>query len=134
MLIPADFIESKMWPAILTERALIRSKPAVYVLLQEREFGRLRGSSRILYIGSTGQFGGRSETCRLRIYRYPNGRHAKEIRRRVKLLIDSGAKVTLSWKYVMTKDAAKKQERRLLSQYREEHHELPPFNARNESH
>ncbi len=133
MLILADFTESKAWPAVLDERALVRDEPAVYALLHERDFGRLQGASRILYIGSTGQLGGTSESCRLRIYRYPNGSHARELERRVQLLLDAGIEVTLYWKYVQSKGQAAAEEARLLREYMAEHHELPPFNGRNES-
>ncbi len=125
-------MESKLWPAVLDERALVRSEPAVYALLHERPFGRLQGASRILYIGSTGQLGGASESCRLRIYRYPNGPHALELQRRVQLLLASGVEVTLHWKHVGTKADAATEEARLLREYLEEHHELPPFNGRNQ--
>ena len=74
-----EFPESRGWPAVLDERTDIAATPAVYALLHERPFGRLRGESPILYIGCTGELGGMSDQCRLRIYRYPNGAHAQEI-------------------------------------------------------
>jgi hypothetical protein len=132
MQIPADFTESKAWPTVLDERAAVRAEPAVYALLHERDFGRLRGASRILYIGSTGQLGGTSESCRLRIYRYPNGRHALELQRKVQLLLAAGVTITLYWKHVRSKDDAELEEARLLREYMSEHCELPPFNGRNE--
>ncbi len=132
MVSATNFNQSRAWPAVLDERAQVSSDPAVYALLHEREFGRLRGAGRILYIGSTGQLGGTSESCRLRIYRYPNGPHALELRRRVQLLLESGVEVTLHWKHLPSKADAKAEEARLLSEYMETHHELPPFNGRNE--
>jgi hypothetical protein len=131
MILLGDFLEIRGWPAVLHERKLIPSGPAVYALLHEHAFGRLKGESRILYIGSTGMLGGDSDSCRLRIYRYPNGQHARELRRRTELLIASGAAVTFQWKDVATKDEATLLESVLLERYAEEHWELPPFNGRN---
>jgi len=132
MDLPEDFIEFNQWPAVLDERTKIGSEPAVYALLHENLFGRLQGQSRVLYIGSTGQLGGDSQSCRLRIYRYPNGPHANELRRRVQLLIDSGFEITFQWKHVASKEEASRQEAFLLQQYVTEHGELPPFNGRRE--
>jgi hypothetical protein len=130
MLIPADFTESRLWPAVLDERKQLRSDPAVYALLHEHDVNRLKGKSRILYFGSTGELGGPSDTCRLRIYRYPNGVHAGEIKRRIALILGSGAQVTFHWKHLMSSDEALIEETHLLRLYAEEHHELPPFNGR----
>ncbi len=129
---PQDFLESRSWPAVLDERRQVQNEPAVYVLLHEHEFGRLEGASRVLYIGSTGQLGGDSDCCRLRIYRYPNGRHANKLRRSAQLLVDSGIEVTLRWKHFESRAAASIQEACLLRQYAEAHGELPPFNERME--
>jgi hypothetical protein len=129
MLIPVAFVESAMWPAVLDKRISLRSDPAVYALLHERDVNRMQGKSRILYFGSTGELGGESEECRLRIYRYPNGFHASEMRRRTQLILDSGAQVTFHWKHVPSRNEAIIEETRLLSCYMEEHHELPPFNG-----
>lgn len=131
MILLGDSLEIRGWPAVLYERKLIHSGPAVYALLHEHAFSRLKGESRILYIGSTGMLGGDSDSCRLRIYRYPNGQHARELHRRTELLIASGASVTFQWKDVATKDEATALESILLERYVEEHWELPPFNGRN---
>lgn len=126
-----DFVEMREWPSVLQERKNVHSGPAVYVLLHEHPFGRLRGESRVLYIGSTGMLGGDSDSCRLRIYRYPNGPHARELRRRTQLLVDSGFTLTFQWKAAETKEASITLESRLIEQYVEKHWELPPFNGRN---
>jgi hypothetical protein len=127
--IPTDFVESQSWPTVLTNRTGVPATPAVYILSQAQEFGRLRGRSRLLYIGSTGQLGGNSQSCRLRIYCYPNGRHALEMKRRTELAIATGAVLSLSWKRLESSPAAKAEESILLNRYLQEHHELPPFNA-----
>ena len=125
-----EFTESRGWPAVLDERADISATPAVYVLLHERPFGRLRGESAILYIGCTGELGGPSDCCRLRIYRYPNGSHAREIRNRSQLLLDDGVTVSLRWMHQTSREDASALEAQLLQRYEAEHGELPPFNRR----
>jgi hypothetical protein len=128
-VLPVDFSESLQWPEVLDLRLDLLPEPAVYALLHEAEFSRLRGSSRVLYIGATGELGGTTDRCRLRTYRYPNGEHARELKRRVDLLVASGVRVTLTWKYVATKQEAVSLESALLAQYLSSHWELPPFNG-----
>lgn len=125
-----ELTESRGWPAVLDERADIAATPAVYALLHERPFGRLRGESTILYIGCTGELGGPSDCCRLRIYRYPNGTHAREIRNRTQLLLDDGVTVLLRWTQQTSREDASALEAQLLQHYEAEHGELPPFNSR----
>ena len=125
-----DFTNSKNWLSALDERASVNAEPAVYILLHQHPVGRLHGESRILYVGSTRQLGGSSESCRLRTYRYPNGTHANELRRRVQQLTDSGIEVTLKWVHMPSKTDAVALESRLLQQYLAAHGELPPFNSR----
>lgn len=122
--------ESRGWPAVLDERANIAATPAVYALLHERPFGRLRGESAILYIGCTGELGGTSDRCRLRIYRYPNGIHAQEIQNRAKALVDEGTAVSFMWLHQSSREDASALEAQLLQHYETEHGELPPFNSR----
>jgi hypothetical protein len=130
MELPDQFTKSSPWPGVLDERADIAATPAVYALLHERSFGRLRGESTILYIGCTGEFGGTSDRCRLRIYRYPNGAHAHEIRNRTRLLEDDGVSVSLAWTHLPSREDALALEANLLRKYQAEHGELPPLNAR----
>ena len=125
-----EFTESRGWPAVLEERSDIAATPAVYALLHERPFGRLRGESAILYIGCTGEFGGTSDRCRLRIYRYPNGAHAQEIHNRTRRLEDDGVAVSLAWTQLLSREDAFALEAHMLQQYEAEHGELPPFNRR----
>lgn len=129
MDIPTDFIEAQPWPTVLEARLGVAAEPAVYILSQAHKFGRLQGCSPILYIGSTGQLGGKSQSCRLRIYRYPNGRHSFEMQRRTQLVVGTGTDLTLHWKLLDSKTAARLEESRLLNIYLRDHHELPPFNA-----
>ncbi|SIT44086.1 hypothetical protein BN2476_380018 [Paraburkholderia piptadeniae] len=41
----SDLIHSQSWPAVLDERAKLKDKPAVYALMHQYPFGRLRGES-----------------------------------------------------------------------------------------
>ena len=127
---PLDFDNSMLWDSALDQRDAIEPLPAVYALLHQAPFGRLRGESNILYIGSTGQLGGRSDRCRLRIYRYPNGAHANALRARTQQLVDFGVEVTLRWHYLQTRTEARAMESRILQEYLQEYCELPPFNSR----
>lgn len=127
---PDELTESRSWPAVLDERTDIAATPAVYALLHEKPFGRLRGESPILYIGCTGELGGMSDRCRLRIYRYPNGAHAQEIRNRTRRLEDDGVAVSLAWTNLPSREDAWTLEANLLRKYQAEHGELPPFNQR----
>lgn len=129
MDIPPDF-NSGNWPDVLDARKRLNPAPAVYALTLGEKFGRLRGVSDVLYIGETGELGGDSEKCRLRIYCYPNGDHARMLRAGVAALIAEGKKVAFRWQYVASKGDAEAEETRLLERYRSDHRELPPFNSR----
>ena len=131
MNLPQDFREFSPWLSALNERAQIPAEPAVYALMHKHPFGRLLGESAILYIGSTGKLGGKSDSCRLRIYRYPNGDHAREMQRRVRTLVEFGIDVMLYWKLHASQEDALTEEKYLLLQYAAEHGELPPLNMRN---
>jgi hypothetical protein len=119
-----------MWPGVLNARLAMEPLPAVYAILHEQQVNRLRGSSRMLYVGSTGELGGASDRCRLRIYRYPNGGHARQLRRRLELLTNAGTALTFVWRHVDSKRIAMQQEAEILADYMAAHWELPPFNAR----
>lgn len=130
---PLDPKDLSDWPQVLDDRTIMRADPAVYALLHEREVARLRGESRILYVGSTGELGGASDRCRLRIYRYPNAQHARALQKRLRILLDAGVNLTFVWRHVECKQIALQQESIILSRYLEAHWELPPFNGRAQS-
>ncbi len=97
------------------------SKPGVYVLRLEHSFGRLKGESDILYIGSTDNIqhriienylGGRGGKTTQRIYYYIFRRKYLE-------------SIEISW---VISNCPKQLEKELLKKYEEEHHELPPWN------
>jgi len=132
MRVPAQFKNFMDWRGVLNRRTEIGARPAIYMLVLSRGFGRLRGKSSILYIGCTGMLGGASDRCRLRTYKYPNGRHASEINRRARQLLRSGRLIRFHWAFAKSKDEALKTEAALLSQYHKLHLELPPFNGRSQ--
>lgn len=93
----------------------------VYVIKLNKQFGRLKGTSDILYIGSTGDLNQRI------IVNYIQGSGGETTQRIheylfVKNYIEA---VEISW--VLTNEQAQL-ERKLKTQYDEEHHELPPWN------
>lgn len=118
------------WQYALDSRNQLLPDPAVYVIHTDRAFGRLKGMSRILYIGSTGELGGNSEKCRLRIYKYPNGKHAREMRRRCQDLVDLGFTIKFRWRYIHSKADAETTEKELLKKCLRTYGELPPFNGK----
>jgi hypothetical protein len=126
-LAPDDLAD---WPAVLDGRGNMLPEPAIYALLLNREIGRLCGTSRLLYVGSTGELGGTSDTCRLRIYRYPNAEHAMRLRSKVQRVLDTDSRVTFVWRYTNSKNTARDQESSVLASYLDAHWELPPFNHR----
>ena len=130
MQLPEFIANTKLWIEALEMRHGIQAAPAVYAILHSEKFGRLIGESSILYIGHTGQLGGTSQTCRLRIYRYPGGTHAREIRTRTNALLDTSAELTFAWGHVGSRAEARELESKLLAQYAMAHGELPPFNSR----
>jgi len=124
------FNYSEEWNRALNNRENIGAKPSVYLLSSSKMFGRLYGKSKVLYIGSTGRLGGKSQNARLRIYRYPNGKHARELRRRCKELESKKQTITLHWTYKKTKLLAAKEETKLLKLCFKEYGEHPPFNSK----
>lgn len=86
MDIPDDFETPVGWHEALNARHEYQASPAVYVIVVERPICCLHGWSEIVYIGSTGEFGGSGDSCRLRAYRYPGGDHARRMKKRVGIL------------------------------------------------
>ncbi|OGF15816.1 hypothetical protein A3D54_01190 [Candidatus Falkowbacteria bacterium RIFCSPHIGHO2_02_FULL_45_15] len=104
----------------------------VYVLILNKEFGRLIGSTDILYIGQSGgakNGKGRFIYERLNDYRVgsKNAPQDKRIHDTIEKLILKGDKVILFYKKI-DKEKCKIIESELLRQFFEEHLELPPLN------
>lgn len=131
MILPDDFKGGRGWPEILDERREIPDRPAVYALVHERQFGRVLGESDILYIGATKELGGTSDTCRLRIYKYPGPlpNHGRKLRQRAEELAATGVKILFRWAQCESSDEAFSRERDLLRRYMAAHGELPPYNG-----
>jgi len=132
MEIPVEFKYIGRWFDALDEPERVAASPAVYMIALERPFPRFRGTSRILYVGSTRRIGGQTSTCRLRTYRNPGNGHGKYIGRVLRFLMAERADA-VPLLYMCVKpdaNAARRSERRLLRQYKYEHLELPPLNRR----
>lgn len=129
-LLRNDFSGARSWVSAVSERGDIPAMPAVYVICSDKKIGRLHGENEILYVGATGELGGKTDRCRLRTYCYPSNHHDREIKRRTNLLINLGGILTLQWKTVSTRKEALDLEANILADYLNEHGELPPFNGR----
>jgi len=98
----------------------IPGKKGLYVLRLNERFGRLKGSSDILYIGW-------SENLRHRLWdNYKTGTGGGTTQRVHNYLKkkDYSERVEIGWEVGVPRD----KEKRLLKQYEQEHHELPPWN------
>ncbi len=100
------------------------NEPGVYVLRSPRPFGRYRGSSDIVYIGSTADSKGMKH--RIRFYFHPGPTQETNMRIRGKLdLVDD---LEIGWKSTADPELARCLEGDLLADYERDHLELPPFN------
>lgn len=120
----------KLWPDTLRDRKTIDSFPAVYALTLDQRFPRLVGTSRVLYIGQTGQLGGNSDRSRLYGHTYPSGKHGRLLRSRLDHLISLGHEITFRWLIAADEEESRYLERSLLHMHITEHLEFPPFNGK----
>jgi len=95
--------------------------PTVYVIRFNRKFGRLKGESDILYIGST------SDLHHRIVENYLRGRGGKTVKRIRKYLLNKGYLEVAEVSWIVTENH-EELENRLLKEYEEYHHELPPWN------
>ncbi len=95
--------------------------PATYALRLDHKFGRLRGSSDLLYIGSTSNLHFRI------IENYLGGRGDKTTKRIRDYLFNKGYLEATEVSWIITQNY-EKIESKLLAEYEKEHHELPPWN------
>jgi len=99
-------------------------KPGVYVIVLKNErICRLEGESDILYIGSTKGKGG----LRNRFSHYRTPHESQATNEKINDFIKKTPNVTIFWK-ITGKEDARKEEKRLLNEYLNEHGELPPLN------
>ena len=92
--------------------------PGIYIMRLGKHFGRLRGTSDILYIGST------TSSIRQRLGGYFNPGPTQRTNIRINKMLQ---KYTIQVAWYETENP-KKLETKLLEQYFEEHDEQPPFN------
>lgn len=109
-------------------RKVIPASAAVYAITTSRTFGRLDGTSNILYVGSTRRLGGPSDRARLWAYSYPPTPREKRITAVCAALAADGHVLTLRWHIVTTLLDAQSLEATFLHQVADEHRELPPLN------
>lgn len=100
-------------------------KAAVYALVYQKLFRRLKGNSDIIYIGST--FNRRGLRKRIRQFLHPGPTQTTSIR--VNALIREIGSVAVYWR-LMNKRNVRKKEKSLLKKYYNDHRELPPLNMR----
>jgi hypothetical protein len=120
--------------------------PGVYVFAAYKAFGRLKGSSDILYIGSAGQISSRlTEYARVarKWPHAPPGRKGAELKI-AEFYANQSYELTLGWTYTLEEQAgwsydldeppslrqeASALETELLRRYESDHGETPPFNS-----
>lgn len=125
-----ELANTRSWSDAIRKRESVSDSPAVYVILMDKFFPRLKGETRVLYIGHTKCLGGKTDRARLYAYRYASGGHGGDIRDRVSELAATGAVITLHWASFLHKSDARKRENELLIRHLKEHLELPPFNGK----
>jgi hypothetical protein len=103
--------------------ALVPDKPGVYEVRADFEFGRLKGHSRIVTIGSA------NRSLRQRLIRQRFANTERFMNRAEKLLYRAGH--TLEFRYATTAggQVARQMEAKRLEEYEKEHWELPPGNG-----
>jgi len=102
-------------------------KPGVYVIaLKNERICRLEGESDILYIGSTKDKRG----LKNRFSHYRNLGKSQTTNEKINKFIKRKPNVKILWK-ITRKEDARKEEKKLLNEYFNEHGELPPLNDSN---
>ena len=108
---------------IKEERVNVSESSGVYILRLNRKFKRLQGESDILYIGCTGNLRERI------VENHINGRGGKTTKRIHKYLFAKGYAESVEVSWILLDDVSKDaREKMLLEEYKEQHHELPPWN------
>lgn len=126
----SEFEGKLSWSYAVKNRAEIKPLPAVYAIVSTKEFSRVLGVTRILYIGKTKCLGGKSDRARLYAYCYPSGAHGRLMKSRIENLCELGWDINLYWRHVESEEDARTQESNFLNQHLEDHLEFPPFNGK----
>jgi hypothetical protein len=122
-----EFRWSKWYPlsqVLVARDEDVPDEPGVYEIRTDYEFGRLRGSSRVVYVGSTVK----SLKERLVHQRIKNPK--KNLSGTEKLLREAGHALEFRFATAPDGKTAKHMEAQRLIDYEKEHWELPPGNAR----
>ncbi len=99
----------------------------IYEIRTDYEFGRLKGSSQVVYIGSAA--GGSKPSLKVRLMDQRAKNPCRYLTRTEKLLKEAGH--TLEFRFLIAHDGitAKHTESEKLTAYEKEHWELPPGNG-----
>jgi hypothetical protein len=118
-----EFDWSEWYPLSYQSLTHLPDVPGIYEIRTDYEFGRLRGSSRVVYIGSAA---GRGEpTLRKRLGKRisdPEG----NLSGAEKLLQSAGHTLEFRFAKAVDRETAREMEKRRLTEYEEEHWEAPP--------
>ena len=115
---------SPEYPLRLSSQDVIPNSPGVYQVLTKTAFGRLKGSSRIVSIGSA------KPSLRRRLAGERMKDPKRYLSRAEKWLLDAGHE--LWFRFAITEaGAARTVETELFVEYEIEHWELPPSNNKN---
>ena len=112
---------------MIQEDALLTVLPkqmGVYVIRDSKNFGRYKGESDIVYIGSTVSSGGLKR--RIRLYFHPG--QTQHTSQRIHKMLRQIHTLEISWICSLSGVDARRIEKKLLTQYHSDHFELPPFN------
>ncbi|TET42704.1 MAG: GIY-YIG nuclease family protein [Dehalococcoidia bacterium] len=101
----------------------------VYIIRSSQPFGRFRGESDTVYVGSSANAQGGLKR-RIRFFFHPGP--SQHTSKRIKALLDLGGKLQISF-HTCTAQKARSLEKEILKEYVREHLELPPYN-RSEPH
>ena len=101
--------------------------PGIYEIRTDYEFGRLRGTSRVVWVGTAAS--GRRPSLRERVVRQRIGNPDHYLSRTEKLLRQAGHNLEFRFAKASDGETAKQMESQRLMDYEEEHWELPPGNA-----
>jgi hypothetical protein len=96
----------------------------VYVIRSSRSFGRYRGESDIVYVGSSANATGGLKG-RVKFFFRPGPSQYTSLR--IKALLDRAEELEISFRICPAMEA-RSLEKEILKQYVDEHWELPPYN------
>jgi len=107
--------------------ANVPGQPGIYEIRTDYEFGRLRGRSRVVYVGSAAR--GSKPSLKVRLIDQRIGNPERYLSGAEKLLREAGH--ALEFRFVTTLDGttAKRMEAQRLTEYEVKHWELPPGNS-----